>query len=65
METHTNRLHMLSVDIASELQEQVVLDEGGEIKFRDNLVYSVCQEVPEPASCQVLQGARSHCQRED
>lgn len=56
---------MLSVDIASVLQEQVVFDEGGQIKFRDHTVDSVPQEVPDCVACQVLQGSRSHCQRED
>lgn len=56
---------MLSVDIASVLQEEVVLDEGGQIKLRDHLVYPALQEAPESAACQVLQGARSHCQGED
>lgn len=56
---------MLSVDIASVLQEQVVFDEGGQIKFRDHIVHSAPQEAPECAACQVLQGSRSHRQRED
>lgn len=56
---------MLSVDITSVLQEQVVFDEGGQIKFGDHAVDSAPQEVPEGEACQVLQGARSHRQRED
>lgn len=55
----------VSVDVASELQQQVVLDEGGQAQFGDHLVYAAVQEGPEPAPCQVLQGARSHRQRED
>lgn len=53
------------MDIASVLQEQVVLDEGGQIKFRDHLEHTALQEAPESAACQVLQGARSQCQREE
>lgn len=53
------------MDIASVLQEEVVLDEGGQIKLRDHLVYLLPQEAPEGAACQVLQGARSHGQGED
>ena len=56
---------VLSVDIASVLQEQVVLDEDGQIEFRNHLVYPALQEAPESEACQVLQGARSLCQRED
>lgn len=52
------------MDIASVTKEQVVLDEGGQIKLRNHLVYTALQECPESAACQVLQGARSHCQRE-
>lgn len=54
-----------SVDVSPVLQEQVVLDEGGQSKFRNHLVNSALQKVPEFAARQVLQGARSHGQGED
>ena len=56
---------MFSVDITSVIQEQVVLDERGQIKFRDHLVDPLLQEVPDVAASQVLQGTRALCQRED
>lgn len=43
--------------IAPELQEQVVLDEGRQGEFRNDLVDATLQEEPEPAAGQVLQGA--------
>lgn len=42
--------NVLSVDIASVLQEKVVLDESGQIEFRDHLVYPAAQEAPESAA---------------
>lgn len=54
-----------SVDVSPVLQEQVVLDKGGKSKFRNHLVNAALQKVPEFAASQVLQGARSHGQRED
>lgn len=53
------------MDKSSAFQEQVVLDECGQIQFWDHPVYSPLQEAPESAACQVLQGARGHGQRED
>lgn len=54
-----------SVDVSPVLQEQVVLDEGGQSQFRNHPVNAALQKVPEFAASQVLQGARSHGQRED
>lgn len=56
---------MLSVDVVSVLQQQVVLDEGGQIQFRDHLVYPGLQVAPESVTSQVLQAAWSPSQRED
>lgn len=53
------------VDVSLVLQEKVTLDKGGQSKFRNHLVNSALQKVPELAASQVLQGARSHGQRED
>lgn len=54
-----------SVDVSPVLQEQVALDKGGQSEVRNHLVNSALQKVPEFAANQVLQGARSHGQRED
>lgn len=40
-----------SVDVVSVLQEQVVLDGGGQIQFGDHLVHPVLQEDPDPEAC--------------
>lgn len=53
------------MDVASVVEEQVVLDEVGQSQFRDHLVHSALKEAPESAACQVLQGARGKCQGED
>lgn len=53
------------MDVSPVLQEQVTLDEGGQIKFRNHLVDLALQKVPEFTASQVLQGTRSHSQRED
>ncbi|TNN55381.1 hypothetical protein EYF80_034393 [Liparis tanakae] len=45
-------------------QEQVVLDEGGQIQLRDHFVHPAFQEDPDPEAGQVLQGAGSPPQRE-
>lgn len=63
--SHQKAAQHFSVDIASVLQEQVVLDEGGKVQFGDHLVHSALQEDPESAASQVLQGARSQRQGED
>lgn len=53
------------MDVAPVLQEQVVLNEGGQTQFRNHQVNLSLQKVPEFAASQVLQGARSQSQRED
>lgn len=53
------------MDVASVVQEQVVLDEGGKVQFGNHLVDSGLQKGPESAASQVLQGARRHRQGED
>lgn len=53
------------MDVPPVLQEQVALNEGGQIQFRNHPVNSALQKVPEFAASQVLQGARSQGQRED
>ena len=59
------RASLLSVHVASVLQEQVVLDEGGQVKFGDHPVHSALQEGPESAARKVLQGAGGQRQGED
>lgn len=53
------------MDVSPVLQEQVTLDEGGQIKLRNHLVDLALQKVSEFTASQVLQGTRSHGQRED
>lgn len=53
------------MDVPPVLQEQVALNEGGQIQFRNHLVNLALQKVPEFATSQVLQGARGQGQRED
>lgn len=62
---HQEQILSGSVDVSPVLQEQVALDKGGQSKFRNHLVNPALQKVPEFAASQVLQGARSHGQRED
>lgn len=62
---HQEQIVSGSVDVSPVLQEQVPLDKGGQSKFRNHLVNSALQKVPEFAASQVLQGARSHGQGED
>lgn len=62
---HQEQILSDSVDVSSVLQEQIALDEGRQSKFRNHLVNSALQKVPEFAASQVLQGARCHGQRED
>lgn len=53
------------MDVSPVFQEQVALDESGQIKFWNHLVNAFLQNVPEFAASQVLQGARGESQRED
>lgn len=55
----------LLVNVSSEIQEKIVLDELGQIELWDHFVYPAFQESPETAASQVLQRARSHFQGED
>jgi len=47
------------MNIAPVLQQQVVLDEGGQGEVWNDLVQTTFQEDPEPAAGQVLQGPGS------
>lgn len=65
LDLHQEQILSDSVDVSAVLQEQVVLDKGGQSKFRHHLVDSALQKVPEFATSQVLQGAGRYGQRED
>lgn len=45
--------------VAPKVQQQVVLQEGGQVEFWDHFVNAGVQEGPDPAACQMLQGAGS------